>query len=156
SFGEVDVVVEEDVAGLHRLEREVPRHRMHERRVRTTGALAQVAVVDAGPEVVGVADHRRARGPGDGGLHLHLDTGEVAGDDLDQHRIGSATRSVGQPEGLAGRGRGGFESRSHRVAPFESDVLLRRMLPKVSMRARNPGWTGMVELNSSITAGTSR
>ncbi len=60
ALGLVDVVVEEDVAGAHRLGREVARDRVHERGVRPARELAQVAVVDAGAEVVRVADHRRA------------------------------------------------------------------------------------------------
>ena len=70
ALGQVDVVVEEHVAGPHRLDRIVAHHRLHQRRVRPAGQLAQPAVVDAGPEVVRVADHRRPRGPADGRLHL--------------------------------------------------------------------------------------
>ena len=61
ALGQVDVVVEEDVARAHRLQREVAHDRMHQGGVRAAGQLAQQPVVDAGPEVVRVADHRRPR-----------------------------------------------------------------------------------------------
>ena len=73
ALGQVDVVVEEDVARAHRVQREVARDRVHERGVRASGQLAQLAVVDAGAEVVRVADHRRPRGPADRRLDLLLD-----------------------------------------------------------------------------------
>ena len=62
ALGAVDVVVEEDVALAHLLDREVAGDRVHERGVRAAGELAQQPVVDAGAEVVGVADHRAAAG----------------------------------------------------------------------------------------------
>ncbi len=96
ALGEVDVVVEEHVAGPHRVQREVARHRVHQRGVGPAGELAQVPVVDAGAVVVRVADHRRARRPPDRGLDLHLDRGEVALDDLDQHRVDLVGRYVGE------------------------------------------------------------
>jgi hypothetical protein len=92
ALGEVDVVVEEDVAHVHLVDRVVPHDRLHQCRVRPAGELAQLPVVDAGPEVVRVADHRGARGPADGGLDLHLDRGQRAGDDLDQDRVCSGHR----------------------------------------------------------------
>ena len=60
---------------------------MHERRVRAPGELAQPAVVDAGAEVVLVADHRRARGAADRLLDLGLDRRERALHDLDEDRV---------------------------------------------------------------------
>jgi hypothetical protein len=61
ALGLVDVVVEEHVALAHLVEGKVACDRVHERRVRAPGQLAQLAVVDAGAEVVRVADHRAAR-----------------------------------------------------------------------------------------------
>jgi hypothetical protein len=84
---QVDVVVEVDVARPHRREREIAHHRMHERRVRAPGELAQPPVVDPGPEVVLVADHRRARGAPDRLLHLGLDRRQRALHDLHEHGI---------------------------------------------------------------------
>ena len=89
ALGAVDVVVEEHVALAHLLEREVAGDRVHQRGVGAAGQLAQQPVVDAGPEVVRVADHRAAAGPADRGLDLHLDAGQRALDDLDQHRVGA-------------------------------------------------------------------
>src|SRR5215218_8332910 len=87
ALGEVDVVVEVDVAGAHRREREVAHDRVHERRVRAPGELAQLAVVDPRAEVVLVADHRRPRRAADRLLDLGLDRGERALHDLDEDRV---------------------------------------------------------------------
>ncbi len=96
ALGAVDVVVEEDVAGLHLLDREVAGDRVHEGGVGAAGELAQQPVVDAGPEVVGVTDHRAAAGAADGGLDLHLDARQRTLDDLDQHRVGARAGVVGE------------------------------------------------------------
>ena len=92
ALGAVDVVVEEHVARTHRLEREVAGDRMHQRAVGAAGELAQQPVVDAGAVVVRVADHRRARRAADGRLDLHLDGGQAAGHDLEQHRVDRTRR----------------------------------------------------------------
>jgi hypothetical protein len=60
ALGAVDVVVEVDVAGMHRGNREVADHRLHERRVRSSGQFAAASIVDAGAEVARLADHGRA------------------------------------------------------------------------------------------------
>ena len=93
----VDVVVEEHVALAHLGQREVAHDRVHEGGVGAPGELAQLAVVDAGAEVVRVADHRGARGAGDGGLDLHLDARQGALHDLDEDRVDRAAlrRSAG-------------------------------------------------------------
>ena len=96
ALGAVDVVVEEDVALPHLLDREVAGDRVHQRGVGAAGELAQQPVVDAGAEVVGVADHRAAAGAADRGLDLHLDAGQRALDDLDQHRVGARAGVGGQ------------------------------------------------------------
>ena len=95
ALGQVDVVVEEDVAGLHRLDREVADDRLDQRRVGAAGQLAQPYVVDARAEVVRVADHRRAGGARDGGLDLLLHRGERALDDLHQHRVDAPIVLIG-------------------------------------------------------------
>src|SRR5205814_7417635 len=87
ALGAVHVVVEEHVAGAHRRQWMVADDRMDERGVRAAGQLAQPAVVDTGPEVVRVADHRGPCGAPDRGLHLPLDRGERTVHDLDEHRI---------------------------------------------------------------------
>ena len=86
-FGEVDVVVEEHVALVHGLDRVVADDRVHQRGVRPAGQLAQATIMDAGPEVVRVPDHRRPRRAADRGLHLPLDRGKRALDDLHEHGI---------------------------------------------------------------------
>jgi hypothetical protein len=58
ALGQVDVVVEEHVPRPHRGDRVVADDRVHQRRVRAAGELTQLHVVDAGPEVVRVPDHR--------------------------------------------------------------------------------------------------
>ena len=50
ALGQIHVVVEEDVAGLDRLDREVAHDRLHQRRVGAAGQLAAVAIVDAAPK----------------------------------------------------------------------------------------------------------
>ena len=95
AFGQVDVVVEEHIARPHLLGREVAHHRMHQRAVGTAGELAEHPIVNAGPEVVRVADHRRARGPPDRGLDLFLDRGQAARHDLEQYRVDDR-RSLGK------------------------------------------------------------
>ena len=133
ALGAVDVVVEEHVALAHLLEREVARDGVHERGVGAAGELAQQPVVDAGAEVVRVADHRAAAGAPDRGLDLHLDAGQRALDDLDQHRVGARAGVVGE---ASRRGTG--------WAPCGSCVASRvtMMLRKSSMRAAKPGWSG--------------
>jgi hypothetical protein len=79
--------VEVDVAGPHRLDREVAHDRLHERAVGAAGQLAQPYVVDARAEVVRVADHRRAGRARDGRLDLLLHGGQRALDDLDEDGI---------------------------------------------------------------------
>ena len=146
ALGAVDVVVEEDVALAHLLEREVAGDRVHERGVRAAGELAQQPVVDAGAEVVGVADHRAAAGAPDGGLDLHLDAGQRALDDLDQHRVGARAGVVGQVAvGELGRCPAAL---GHRRA-----LLVTIRLRYSSTRTWKPGCTGTVEPNSSMIAG---
>src|SRR6185503_8810255 len=111
--------------GAHRLQWIVADHRVHQRRVRAAGELAQPPGVDAGPVVVRVADHRRAGGAPDRGLHLHLDGGEAALDDLEQHRVD-------------GHG-----------APSRATTRL----PRRSTVAVKPGCSGTVAPYSSTTAG---
>ncbi len=84
---EVDVVVIEDVALPHRREREVADDGLDHRAVGAAGQLPAAGVVDAGPVVVLVADHGRARGPLDRRLHLRLDRGQGALDDLQHYGI---------------------------------------------------------------------
>ena len=96
ALGAVDVVVEEHVARLHPLDREVAGDGVDQGGVRAAGQLAQQPVVDAGAEVVGVADHRAPAGPGDGGLDLHLDARQRALHDLGQHGVGAGARVVGE------------------------------------------------------------
>src|SRR5215472_8917491 len=86
-LGAVDVVVKEDVAGPHCLQREVAHDGLDERGVRAARELAAAAVVDAGAEVARLADHGRARRALDRGLDLRLDGGEGALDDLEDDRI---------------------------------------------------------------------
>ena len=145
TLGAVDVVVEEDVALPHLLDREVAGDRVHQRGVRPAGELAQQPVVDAGAEVVGVADHRAAAGAADRGLDLHLDRGQGALDDLDQHRVGTGAGVGGQ---VAER-----ELRRCPAALAHASLLVTMMLRYSSMRAVKPGCSGTVEPNSSMIAG---
>ena len=149
TLGEIDVVVEVDVARLHGLEREVASHRMHQRGVRATGELAQVPVVNSGAKIVGVTNHRGPRRPRNGRLHFHFDACEVAGHDLDENGIRRRRVDRREPVGLVVH----HVDDGHQFAPFESRVRVMRTLPNVSMRAEKPGSIGTVELNSSITAG---
>ena len=135
ALGLVDVVVEEHVALAHGLQRVVPGDRVHERAVGAAGQLAQLPVVDAGAEVVRVADHRRAGGARDRGLDLHLDAGEGALDDLEDDRVDA-------------QGRHGAVHSGH----FALSLVITR-LPYASTRTVKPGWTGTVEPNSSTMTG---
>src|SRR2546426_7025052 len=102
ALGAVDVVVKVDVAGPHGGEREVPHHRLHERGVGSSGELAAAPVMDAGPEVARLADHRGARRALDGRLHFRLHGGQRPLDDLEHdvidgrgaHGVGFATETV--------------------------------------------------------------
>ena len=143
ALGSVDVVVEEDVALLHLLDREVACNRVHQRAVGAAGQLAQQPVVDAGTEVVCVPDHRASRGAPDRGLDLHLDGGQRALDDLHQHRVGTRTRVRGQVT----------ERELRRCAPAVAHDLVTMMLSRSSIRAMKPGCSGTVEPNSSMIAG---
>ena len=57
ALGEIDVVVEEDVALLHVLHRIVAYDRVNEGRVGPSRELPQLAIVDARPVVVLVSNH---------------------------------------------------------------------------------------------------
>ena len=143
ALGAVDVVVEEDVALAHLLDREVAGDGVDERGVRAAGQLAQQPVVDARAEVVGVADHRAAAGARDGGLHLHLHAGQRALHDLDQHGVGARPGVRGQrPE----RELGG-------CAPAHASLLVTMRLRYSSTRTSKPGWIGTVDPNSSTITG---
>ena len=83
----VDVVVEVDVARPHRRERKVPHDRLDEGRVRAARELPTPPVVDAGPEVPRLPDHRRAGSPLDGRLDLRLDRGQRPLHDLEDDRV---------------------------------------------------------------------
>src|SRR5581483_6602632 len=83
----VDVVVEEDVARLDRVNRKVTDDRLHERRVGAAGQLTAMAVVDSAAEVARLADHRGARGPLDRRLNLRLGRSQRALDDLEYDRV---------------------------------------------------------------------
>ena len=131
ALGQVDVVVEVHVPRGHRGQREVPDHRVHQRRVRPPGQLAQLGVVDPGPEVVGVPDHRRPGRPPDRRLHLPLDRGQRPLHDLQGDRVDAVAPRSWRPLRVTTR------------------------LPKRSTRARNPGWSGTVAPYSSTTAGPS-
>ena len=83
----VDVVVEVDVAGPHRREREVPHDRLDESRVRAARELPTPPVVNAGPEVPRLPDHRRAGRPLDGRLDLRFDRGQRPLHDLEDDGV---------------------------------------------------------------------
>jgi hypothetical protein len=87
ALGAVDVVVEEDVAGPHRLQREIAHDGLHERGVRAARELAAPAVVNAGAKIARLADHGRARRALDRGLDLGFHRGQRALDDLDDDRV---------------------------------------------------------------------
>ena len=130
ALGAVDVVVKVDVAGPHGREREVPHHRLHERGVGASGQLAAAPIMDAGPEVARLADHRGARRALDGRLHLRLHGGQRPLDDLEH-------------DGIDGRGAHGL-CISSRVS---------RRFPNRSTSARSPGNTTVVAPYSSTIAG---
>src|SRR5690606_4069606 len=121
ALGLVDVVVEEDVTGPHGLQREVAHDRVDQGAVGAAGQLAQLAVVDPRAEVVRVADHRAAGGAGDGCLHLHLDRGQGALDDLDHDRVDGG-----------GGGGGAHACSSCCCAPASAPGLVITRLPQAS------------------------
>src|SRR5439155_10310903 len=114
----------------HGGEREVPHHRLHERGVGPSGELAAAPIVDAGPEVACLADHRGARRALDGRLHFRLHGGQRPLDDLEH-------------DGIDGRGAHGL-CISSRVS---------RRFPNRSTSARSPGNTTVVAPYSSTIAG---
>ncbi len=87
ALGEIGVVHQEDVARPHGLGRKVAHHRVRHRRIGASGQLAAMAVEQADPVVVRLADHRRARGALDGVFDLGLDRVQRAFDDLQHDRI---------------------------------------------------------------------
>ena len=130
ALGAVDVVVEVDVARPHRFDRKVAHHRLHERGVGASGQLAAAPIMDAGPEVARLADHRGARRALDGRLHLRLHGGQRPLDDLEH-------------DGIDGRGAHGL-CISSRVS---------RRFPNRSTSARSPGNTTVVAPYSSTITG---
>src|SRR5262249_4549060 len=141
ALGAVYVVVEVDVARPHGGEREVAHDRLHERGIGAPGELSASPVVDAGPEVASVADHRRARGALDGSLDLGLDRGEHALDDLQHDGIGA----LDDHDLVAGCA----VSTEHDKTP---DSLVRSRLPKRSTSVLSPGNTTVVAPYSSTIA----
>src|SRR5690625_7138104 len=110
--------------------------------------LAHPPVVNAGPEVVRIADHRRARGARNGRLDFHFYRCQAALHDFHGHRIGTRAGIGGQ---RAERELGGCTPRGgHESAPSRVTMILRYS----SIRTTNPGWMGTVDPNSSITSGT--
>src|SRR5690606_20553727 len=129
----------------HRLQREVADDGMDQRRVRPPGELAEAAVVDARAEVVRVADHRGAGRAGDGRLDLAFHGRERPLDDLQEDRVRHSLH--GSFHGLTPFG--GSQPAYARVFA----VMTR--LPWRSSSAVKPGCSGIVEPNSSMTAGPS-
>ena len=87
ALGQVGVVHQEHVAGLHGVRRKIAHHGVRHRRVGAAGELAAIAVEQADAIVVRFADHRRARGALDGVFDFGLDGIERAFDDLQDDRI---------------------------------------------------------------------
>src|SRR5215216_3055668 len=110
----------------HGIQGEVPDHGMDQGRVRPPGQLAQPGVVDPGPEVVGVPDHRRPGRPPDRRLDLPLDRRQRPLDDLQGDRVD---------------------------AVHDASWRVTTRLPNRSTSARNPGSSGTVAPYSSTTAG---
>ena len=156
----VDVVVEEHVALAHLGEREVADDRVHQRGVRAAGELAQLAVVDAGAEVVRVADHRASATVRAMAVSTSISTlARVPCDDLDEDRVDRAALG-GEPVAvLVCRGQAGRVRRVPSAAVhggLRQASLVTTRLPNASTRTVKPGWTGTVEPNSSTTAGPAK
>ncbi len=132
ALGPVDVVVEEDVLP-HLLDREVAATGWTRAEYERPGELAQQPVVDARAEVVGVADHRAAAGPRDGGLDLHLDAGQRALDDLDQHRVGARAAVAGQEAERELGGRAGSCAYSLRSVRARGTLAPLSLIPRRSL-----------------------
>ena len=104
AFGQVGVVHQEHVAGLHGLRREIAHHGVGHGGIGTAGELAAIAVEQADAVVVRFADHRRARGALDRVFDLRLDGIERAFDDLQDDRVDRAPGQVrrGRPRPFLG------------------------------------------------------
>src|SRR5581483_3341913 len=126
----VDVVVEEDVARLDRVNRKVTDDRLHERRVGAAGQLTAMAVVDSAAEVARLADHRGARGPLDRRLNLRLGRSQRAS--TIWSTIGSTDTVMSQPHPGAGGAPGAPRCR---LCPFAPSA--RRRWPGTAARR---GW----------------
>ena len=136
ALGTVNVVVEEHVAGPHLRHGEVARDGVNERGVRPARELAQQPIVNAGTEVVRVANHWAATGSCDRGFDFALDAGEGSLDDLDEHRVRTGTGVCGEE---AVRELRGDQPRVHQ----DSRVTIR--LRRSSTRTANPGCSGTVD-----------
>ncbi len=128
----VHVVVEVDVPGPHRLDGEVAHDGLDEGRVRAPRELPAAPVVDAGPEVARLPDHRRAGGPLDGGLDLRLDRGQRPLHDLEDDGVGldprTRRRGAGRRDGARlrpDRWGGGHAGQDQVAERIDVDMLAR-------------------------------
>ena len=94
SLGQVGIVHQEHVAGPHRVRREIAHHRIRHGGVGAAGELAAIAIEQADAIIVGLADHRRARGALDGEFDFRLDGIERAFDDLQDDRVDLAPGQI--------------------------------------------------------------
>ncbi len=145
AFGQISVVHQKHVAGLHRVRRKIPHHAVRHRRIGTSGQLAAIAVEQPDPEIMGFADHRRARGALDGVFDLGLDRIQRALDDLqhdriDRHRFAQR------------RGRPRMRARMHVHRDVPCDETGR--ITRIPCGSTSTYWP-VVEPNSSTTAGPS-
>ena len=87
ALGEISVVHQEHVAGLHRLRRIIADHRLRHRGIGPAGELARIFVEQPDAIIVRLADHRASRGAFDRIFDLGLDRVQRAFHDLQNDRI---------------------------------------------------------------------
>ena len=149
AFGEIGVVHQEHVAGLHGLGRKIAHHGIRHRRIGAPGQLAAVAVEQADAVVMGFADHRAARGALDGVFDFRLDRIERAFDDLQHDRVDRAACAAARSATDAAR------MHVHRAISCADRPAGRPECRAGRPRHIWPGNTTVVEPNSSTTAGPS-
>ncbi len=137
AFGEIDIVMEVDIPLPHRLQRVIANDGVHHGAVRATGELSGQPIVQAGPEIVLVADHGRAAGALDCRLDLRLDRGQRPLHDLEGDRVDVGAEQPHTP----------------RAATERHGPGSRMRFPYRSMRPCCPGWIAVVEPYSSTMAG---
>src|SRR3979490_1358756 len=150
ALGEIGVVHQEHIAGLHRVRRKVAHDAIGHRRIGSPRELAAITVEQPDAKIMCFADHRRPRGAFDGEFDFGLDRIQRAFDDLQHDRIDRCTFTR-----RGGRPRMTLVMEVHRIPSGGRFKGRMTRIPCGSTSTYWPGNSTVVEPNSSTIAGPS-